>query len=87
MISISETNDKISSRKPNPTDDEDVTFFFFYDLVKQLILKRNDIGGKLYYNNTRMDVIFTDKRIIKYWFLINLATFFEVKINQIFSTI
>ncbi|XP_050061922.1 uncharacterized protein LOC114132101 isoform X2 [Aphis gossypii] len=44
MTSISETNDKTSTRKHNPTDDEDVTFFFFYDLVKQLILKRNDIG-------------------------------------------
>lgn len=43
-------------------------FFFFYDLIKQLILKHHDIGGKLYYNNTRMDVIFTDKRIIKYLF-------------------
>ncbi|KAF0760741.1 Uncharacterized protein FWK35_00022147 [Aphis craccivora] len=43
MTSISEINDKTSTRKPNPTDDEDVTFFFFYDLVKQLILKRNDI--------------------------------------------
>lgn len=31
----------------NSTDDEDITFFFFYDIVKQLILKRNDIGGKL----------------------------------------
>jgi len=68
MTSISEINDKTSTRKPNPTDDEDVTFFFFYDLVKQLILKRNDIRGKLYYNNTRMDFIFIDKRIIKYWF-------------------
>lgn len=68
MTSISETNDKTSTRKPNPTDDEDVTFFFFYDLVKQLILKRNDIGGKLYYNDTRTGVIFTDKLIIKYWF-------------------
>lgn len=68
MTSINETNDKTSTRKPNPTDDEDVTFLFFYNLVKQFILKPNDIESKLYYNNTRMDVIFTDKRIIKYWF-------------------
>jgi len=64
MTSTSESNDKISTTKPNPTDDEDVTFFFFYDIVKQLILKRNDIGGKLYFNNFVMNIIFTHKLII-----------------------
>lgn len=37
---------KMSSRSINSKDDDDVTFNFFYDLVKKLILKRNDVGGK-----------------------------------------
>jgi len=48
-----ETKDQTLTTSPNSsTDDEDITFNFFCDIVKQLILKRNDIGGKLYYNNT-----------------------------------
>lgn len=43
---MTESNDK-TTKSSNPTDDEDVTFFFFYDLVKQLVLKRYDIGGKI----------------------------------------
>lgn len=44
---MTESNDKPLTKNSNPTDDEDVTFFFFYDLVKQLVLKRYDIGGKI----------------------------------------
>ncbi|XP_060856135.1 uncharacterized protein LOC132933880 [Metopolophium dirhodum] len=44
MNNDSESKDNTLTRNSNPTDDEDVTFFFFYDIVKQLILKRNDIG-------------------------------------------
>jgi len=48
-----ETKDQTVTTPPNnSTDDEDITFNFFCDIVKQLILKRNDIGGKLYYINT-----------------------------------
>jgi len=50
MDANSESNDNTLTRNPKPTDDEDITFFFFYDIVKQLILKRNDIGGNLYFN-------------------------------------
>jgi len=46
-----ETKDQTLTLPPNSTNDEDITFNFFCDIVKQLILKRNDIGGKLYYNN------------------------------------
>lgn len=27
-------------------DNDDITFDFFYDLVKKMILKRSDVGGK-----------------------------------------
>jgi len=47
-----ETNDQTLTIPPNSTDDEDITFNFFCDIVKQLILQRNDIGGKVYNNNT-----------------------------------
>lgn len=52
MNTDSESKDNTVTRNSIPTDDEDVTFFFFYDIVKQLILKRNDIGGNLYYKST-----------------------------------
>lgn len=43
-----ETKDQTLTTPPNNSmDDEDITFNFFCDIVKQLILKRNDIGGKL----------------------------------------
>lgn len=32
--------------KDNPKDDEDITFYFFYDIVKKLIRNRYDVGGK-----------------------------------------
>jgi len=57
MTNDSESKDNTLTRNSNPTDDEDVTFLFFYDIVKQLILKRNDIGGNLYYNSTLINVI------------------------------
>ncbi|XP_060845094.1 uncharacterized protein LOC132924680 [Rhopalosiphum padi] len=44
MTANSENNDKPLTTNSNPTDDEDITFFFFYGLVKQLVLKRYDIG-------------------------------------------
>lgn len=39
---------KISSKRVSikDNDDDDVTFNFFYDLVKKLILKRKNVGGK-----------------------------------------
>lgn len=38
---------KISPRSVSiKDDDDDVTFNFFYDLVKKLILKRKNVGGK-----------------------------------------
>lgn len=51
MTAEGETKDQKLTVPPNSTNDEDITFNFFYDIVKQLILKRNDIGGKLYYNS------------------------------------
>lgn len=30
----------------NLKNKNDITFYFFYDLVKKLILKRHDVGGK-----------------------------------------
>lgn len=47
----------MSDKKPDPpndenknamdsNEDEDVTFYFFYDLVKRMVLKRQDVGGK-----------------------------------------
>lgn len=35
-----------SSRNNRPKDNDDVTFNFFYDLVKKLILKRSDVRGR-----------------------------------------
>jgi len=58
MTANSENNDKPLTTNSNPTDDEDITFFFFYGLVKQLVLKRYDIGGKFQYNNTNMYVLY-----------------------------
>lgn len=52
MSAEGETNDETSKQPPNSKDDEDITFNFFCDIVKQLILQRNDIGGKFNYNNT-----------------------------------
>jgi len=51
MTAEAETKDLTLTIPPKSTDDEDITFHFFCDIVKQLILKRNDIGGKLFYNN------------------------------------
>jgi len=42
---------KISPRNVSAKDDDDITFNFFYDIVKKLILKRNDVGGKMYILN------------------------------------
>ncbi|XP_022175653.1 uncharacterized protein LOC111037408 [Myzus persicae] len=44
MSAEGETNDETSKQPPNSKDDEDITFNFFCDIVKQLILQRNDIG-------------------------------------------
>ncbi|KAL5236768.1 hypothetical protein ACI65C_004178 [Semiaphis heraclei] len=44
MTAEGETKDQKLTVPPNSTNDEDITFNFFYDIVKQLILKRNDIG-------------------------------------------
>lgn len=65
MNTDSESKDNTLTRNSIPTDDEDVTFFFFYDIVKQLILIRNDIGGNLYYKSTSINVIinYNNKRI------------------------
>jgi len=58
-----ETKDQTLTIPPNSTDDEDTTFNFFYDIVKQLILKRNDVGGKLYYINTLINVFISYNNI------------------------
>lgn len=31
--------------KDNPKDDDDITFYFFYNIVKKIILNRHDVGG------------------------------------------